>query len=69
MESRDNILNELRLLNSTLTQANLENVYKVPTGYFEGLAEDIMSRINKGVVFFSFLTFNLEEYYEEVKLF
>ena len=45
MTTRDNILNELVLLNSTLTQANLENVYKVPSGYFEGLAEAIMSRI------------------------
>ena len=45
MTTRDNILNELVLLNSTLTQANPENVYKVPSGYFEGLAEAIMSRI------------------------
>ena len=45
MKSRDNILNELSLLNSTLTQANPENVYKVPVGYFDGLAENIMSRI------------------------
>ena len=45
MKSRDNILIELSLLNSTLTQANPENVYKVPVGYFEGLADKIMSRI------------------------
>ena len=45
MTNRDNILNELSLLNSTLGQLNPENLYKVPNGYFWGLSEVILMRI------------------------
>lgn len=45
MANRDNILNELSLLNSTLGKLSPENLYKVPEGYFEGLAAEVMGRI------------------------
>lgn len=45
MIERNTILEELRSLNSQLTFPP-ENLYKVPEGYFEGLADRIMVRIN-----------------------
>ena len=50
MTNRDNILNELRLMSSTLAQTNPENVYKVPAGYFEGLADLVLGRIKSSNV-------------------
>jgi hypothetical protein len=38
-------LNELNLLNSALIQLSPENPYRVPEGYFEGLADHVLSLI------------------------
>jgi hypothetical protein len=45
MTQRDNILQELNELESTLANLSSHNIYTVPTGYFEGLAEQILNRI------------------------
>jgi hypothetical protein len=45
MTNRDNILNELSLLNSSLASLTPENVYKVPTGYFEAFAEKMLELV------------------------
>lgn len=45
MTNRDNILNELNLLNSSLAGITPENIYEVPTGYFEGIAEKMLNRV------------------------
>lgn len=45
MTQRDNILQELRELQSSLVNAPAQNVYHVPGGYFEGLADQVMNRI------------------------
>jgi hypothetical protein len=45
MTNRDNILNELSLLNSSLTSLAPENVYKVPAGYFEAFAEKMLELV------------------------
>ncbi|MBI3138059.1 MAG: hypothetical protein HYZ15_05710 [Sphingobacteriales bacterium] len=45
MTQRDNILQELRDLQSSLAHDGRENVYVVPAGYFEGLAEQVLRRI------------------------
>ncbi len=45
MTQRDNILQELHELNSTLANSNPENVFSVPAGYFEGLAAQLLTRI------------------------
>ncbi len=45
MRHRNIILNELTDLGSSLINHGAQNIYTVPTGYFEGLAEQIMSRI------------------------
>ena len=45
MTKRDNILAELRELNSSLVNAGSQNVYQVPAGYFDSLAEQVMNRI------------------------
>lgn len=45
MTNRDTILNELNDLGSTLGNYNPQNIYAVPTGYFEGLPTRIMNRI------------------------
>jgi hypothetical protein len=44
MTQKDNILQELQELNSNLINLQ-QNVYTVPAGYFDGLAEQVMSRI------------------------
>jgi len=38
-------LNELHGLGSTLTNISLQNIYEVPDGYFEGLANQILNRV------------------------
>ena len=38
-------MNELADLGSTLTQHDPENIYTVPDGYFDGLADQILNRI------------------------
>jgi hypothetical protein len=45
MAQKDNILQELNELNSNLANLGAENVYAVPAGYFEGLAERVLNRI------------------------
>ena len=45
MTQRDNILQELKELNSRLAAETVLNVYTVPAGYFEGLANQVMARI------------------------
>jgi len=45
MTNRTTILNELADLGSDLKDHNPQNVYAVPAGYFEGLADQIMNRI------------------------
>ena len=45
MTQRDNILQELRELQSKLADHTPENIYSVPTGYFDGLAEQVLRRI------------------------
>jgi len=45
MTTRDNILHELNELKSSLASLNPGNVYSVPAGYFDGLADQVLSRI------------------------
>ncbi|MBL7744919.1 MAG: hypothetical protein JNN00_15710 [Chitinophagaceae bacterium] len=45
MAQRDNILQELRELQSLLANAGVQNIYHVPVRYFEQLAEQVMRRI------------------------
>jgi hypothetical protein len=45
MTQRDNILQELRELQSSLVNAASQNIYRVPAGYFEGLADQVLRRI------------------------
>jgi hypothetical protein len=45
MTQRDNILQELRELQSSLVNAPVQNIYHVPGGYFEGLADQVLNRI------------------------
>ena len=45
MTQRDNILLELRELQSSLAEAGSQNVYHVPVGYFDNLAEIVLNRI------------------------
>lgn len=45
MTERNIILIELNELGSMLVNANSQNIYSVPEGYFEGLANQVMDRI------------------------
>lgn len=45
MTQKDNILQELSELKSSLTNVTRENIYTVPVGYFDGLAAQVLSRI------------------------
>jgi len=45
MTQRNNILQELGELNSSLVNLTPENVYSVPAGYFDGLTETMLNRI------------------------
>lgn len=45
MKQSDNILSELKELNSRLTLISNENCYEVPAGYFESIAAKVLSRI------------------------
>lgn len=45
MIQRNNILQELNDLGSTLGNVTPQNIYEVPDGYFEGLADQVLSRI------------------------
>lgn len=45
MTQRDNILQELKDLQSPLADANFENLYTVPAGYFDNLAAQVLGRI------------------------
>jgi hypothetical protein len=45
MTNRNTILNELADLGSDLKDHNPQNIYAVPAGYFEGLADQILNRI------------------------
>src|SRR3989442_2439234 len=45
MSNRHNILNELMQISTLVANLSAENPYKIPPGYFEGLAEDVMNRI------------------------
>ncbi len=45
MTQRDNILQELRELQSSLADTGSDNVYRVPVGYFDNLADLVLSRI------------------------
>lgn len=46
MTQRDNILQELREISSTLENGTPENVYVVPAGYFETFSDQVRARIN-----------------------
>lgn len=45
MTQKDNILQELRELNSNLANVDLQNIYSVPVGYFDGLTSQVLNRI------------------------
>ena len=45
MANRNIILNELADLGSDLKDHNPQNIYTIPAGYFEGLADQILNRI------------------------
>ena len=45
MAQKDNILQELNELNSSLVNLGTEHVYAVPAGYFDGLAERVLNLI------------------------
>ena len=45
MTQKENILQELSELKSTLANVTLQNVYTVPVGYFDGLAAQVLNRI------------------------
>ena len=45
MAQNSNILQELAELKSTLAELNPHSTYEVPTGYFEGLADQVLNRI------------------------
>jgi len=45
MTNRNTILNELAELGSVLSNYDPQNIYAVPAGYFEGLADQILNRI------------------------
>jgi hypothetical protein len=45
MTQRNNILQELNELNSTLVNISPANIYSVPAGYFDGLAATMLARI------------------------
>lgn len=46
MTNRNTILKELADLGSVLASYDPQNIYAVPAGYFEGLADQILNRIN-----------------------
>lgn len=45
MTQKDNILQELKELDSRLADVVLQNIYTVPAGYFDNLAEQVLARI------------------------
>lgn len=45
MTPKNNIAQELKELESSLSGLSFQNTYSVPEGYFEGLAERVLSRI------------------------
>lgn len=45
MTNKNTILNELAVLGSGLADHDPQNIYAVPAGYFEGLADQILNRI------------------------
>ncbi|MES1197878.1 MAG: hypothetical protein ABUL41_01215 [Chitinophagaceae bacterium] len=45
MDQKNNILQELNELSSSLATMNNQNLYKVPDGYFEGLVNQVLNRI------------------------
>jgi len=45
MTERNNILQELQELKSSLANTGFKNPYQVPAGYFDGLADEILNRI------------------------
>ncbi|MBN8674409.1 MAG: hypothetical protein J0L56_09755 [Chitinophagales bacterium] len=45
MAQNNNILQELRELESSLANMAVQNIYSVPEGYFEGLAPQVLNRI------------------------
>jgi hypothetical protein len=45
MTQRDNILNELKELESSLISVSIQNIYSIPEGYFESLADKVLLRI------------------------
>ncbi len=45
MTKNNNILHELNELGSSLAKGTSQNVYSVPDGYFDGLAQQVMNRI------------------------
>jgi hypothetical protein len=45
MTNRNTILNELAELGNVLAHHDTQNIYAVPAGYFEGLADQILDRI------------------------
>lgn len=45
MAQKDNILQELKELQSSLANEVIKNVYQVPAGYFDGLADQVLNRV------------------------
>lgn len=50
MESRNNIVNELKEISPVVAQIGFDNPYQVPAGYFEGLAQQILARVEAPVL-------------------
>jgi hypothetical protein len=48
MQNRNNIVNELKEISPTVAQIGFENPYAAPAGYFEGLPEQVLARIQGG---------------------
>lgn len=46
--AQKDIIQELNDLGSSLVNANLQNIYAIPEGYFEGFAAKVLSRIKAG---------------------
>jgi hypothetical protein len=45
MTQKENILQELNELKSSLATVTPQNIYTVPVGYFEGLAAQVLNHI------------------------
>jgi hypothetical protein len=63
MENREEILNELRDLHSSLANVDNHNVYSVPNGYFASFSNEIITRIKQDELLSSNNPFSVPENY------